>query len=73
MENATFEESLSQLEEIVEKLENGDVSLDNAIEEFDKAMKLIKTCDEKLNNAEKSIAKIVEENNDIIDFNIDDG
>ena len=53
MENATFEESLSQLEEIVEKLENGDVSLDSAIEEFDKAMKLIKSCDEKLNNAEK--------------------
>ncbi len=72
MENATFEESLSQLEEIVEKLENGDVSLDSAIEEFDKAMKLIKTCDEKLNNAEKSIAKIVEENNDIIDFNIEE-
>ncbi|WP_303247515.1 exodeoxyribonuclease VII small subunit [uncultured Methanobrevibacter sp.] len=72
MENATFEESLSQLEEIVEKLENGDVSLDSAIEEFDKAMKLIKSCDEKLNNAEKSIAKIVEENNDIIDFNIEE-
>lgn len=72
MENATFEESLSQLEEIVEKLENGDVSLDSAIEEFDKAMQLIKTCDEKLNNAEKSIAKIVEENNDIIDFNIEE-
>ena len=72
MENATFEESLSQLEEIVEKLENGDVSLDSAIEEFDKAMKLIKTCDEKLNNAEKTIAKIVEENNDIIDFNIEE-
>lgn len=72
MENVTFEESLSQLEEIVEKLENGDVSLDSAIEEFDKAMKLIKTCDEKLNNAEKSIAKIVEENNDIIDFNIEE-
>ena len=35
-------------------------------------MKLIKTCDEKLNNAEKSIAKIVEENNDIIDFNIEE-
>lgn len=72
MENATFEESLSQLEEIVEKLENGDVSLDSAIEEFDKAMKLIKSCDEKLNNTEKSIAKIVEENNDIIDFNIEE-
>lgn len=72
MENATFEESLSQLEEIVEKLENGEVSLDNAIEEFDKAMRLIKICDKKLNNAEKSIAKIVEENNDIIDFNIEE-
>ncbi|MCF0226604.1 MAG: exodeoxyribonuclease VII small subunit [Methanobrevibacter sp.] len=69
MEKLSFEESLKQLEEIVSKLESGDVSLDNAIEEFDKAMVLIKNCDEKLTNAEQSIAKIVKENNDIIDFN----
>jgi exodeoxyribonuclease VII small subunit len=69
MENLTFEESLEQLEEIVNKLENGDVALDDAIDEFTKAMKLVKICNEKLNNAEEAIAKIVEDNGEIVDFN----
>lgn len=68
MKNLSFEDSLKQLEEIVSKLESGDVSLDDAIEEFDKAMLLIKNCDEKLTNAEQSITKIMNENNEIINF-----
>ena len=70
MNNLTFEESLEQLEEIVEKLEKGDVPLDDAIDEFNNAMQLVKVCDEKLTKAEDSIAKIVEENGDLIDFNV---
>ena len=37
----SFEESLQSLEEIVKKLEVGDVPLDDAIEEFNKAMKQV--------------------------------
>ena len=69
MENLSFEESLEKLEEIVNKLENGDVPLDEAIEEFNKAMQLVKICNEKLETAEDSIAKIVKDNGDIIEFN----
>ena len=69
MENLSFEESLEKLEEIVNKLENGDVPLDEAIEEFNKAMQLVKLCNEKLETAEESIAKIVKDNGDIIEFN----
>ena len=69
MENLSFEESLEKLEEIVKKLENGDVPLDDAIDEFNNAMKLVKICNDKLNAAEESIAKIVEENGEIVDFN----
>lgn len=68
----TFEESLEQLEEIVKKLEAGDVPLDNAIEEFNKAMKLAKTCDEKLKSAEEAITKLVKENGDEVDFQIEE-
>ena len=71
MENLTFEESLEKLEEIVEKLETGDVPLDDAIDEFTKAMELVKVCNNKLNNAEEAIAKIVQDNGEIVDFNID--
>ena len=53
MEDLSFEESLEKLEEIVNKLENGDIPLDEAIDEFDNAMHLVKTCNEKLNAAEE--------------------
>lgn len=65
----SFEENMVELEKIVEKLENGDVNLDDAIEEFKKAMDLIKDCDSKLKNAENTIAEIVGENKEIIEFN----
>ena len=72
MENLSFEESLEKLEEIVNKLEKADVPLDDAIDEFSNAMQLVKVCNEKLNKAEESIAKIVEDNGDLIDFNINE-
>lgn len=68
----SFEESLEKLEEIVNKLENGDVPLDDAIDEFNKAMQLVKTCNDKLNSAEEAIAKIVQENGEVIEFNTND-
>ena len=68
----SFEESLEKLEEIVKKLEVGDVPLDDAIEEFNKAMKLAKSCDEKLKKAEESITKLVKENGEIVDFQVEE-
>ena len=50
----------------------GDVPLDDAIDEFHKAMILVKTCDKKLGEAKESIAHLVKENGDIIDFNVDE-
>ena len=69
MSEKTFEENMAELQSIVEKLENGDTNLDDAIEEFQKAMDLIKSCDSKLKEAEDTIAKIVDENKDIVEFN----
>ena len=69
MSEKTFEENMAELQRIVEKLENGNTNLDDAIIEFEKAMSLIKSCDAKLNEAESTIAKIVDENKDVVDFN----
>ena len=69
--NFSFEEKLDELEKIVNKLETGQVPLDDAIEEFKKAMDLVKECDEKLNSAQEAIAKIVTENKEVIDFDIE--
>ena len=72
MENLSFEESLEKLEEIVNKFENGDVPLDDAIDEFNKAMQLVKVCNQKLTAAEESIAKIVQDNGELENFEINE-
>ena len=69
MQDLSFEESLEKLEEIVNKLENGDVPLDDAIDEFNKAMQLVNVCNKKLEAAEESIAKIIKENGELAEFN----
>ena len=51
----TFEQSLKKLEEIAEKLENGELGLDSSINEFEKGIKLAKFCHEKLEEAERKI------------------
>ena len=67
-----FEDSLVNLEAIVKKLETGEVPLDDAISEFQKAMELAKTCDEKLKAAEEAITKLVKDNGDVVDFQVDE-
>ena len=48
-----FEENLADLEAIVQKLESGDVALEEAITEFQKGMKLSKELQDTLDQAEK--------------------
>ena len=67
-----FEESLKKLEEIVKKLESGEVPLDDAIKEFNEAMILAKNCDQKLKNAEEEITKIVNADGSIEDFKVEE-
>lgn len=54
-----FEDKIKALEAIVEKLENGEVDLDESIEEYTKAMNLVKECDEKLKNIEEQVNKMI--------------
>lgn len=68
----SFEENLASLEEIVKKLENGDIPLDDAIKEFNQAMELSKICDQKLKKAEESLTKIVNEDNSLEDFEVNE-
>ncbi len=56
----TFEESLNELEKVAQNLEKGDLSLEQAIAEFEKGMKLSKECSEKLEEAEKRIHILVQ-------------
>ena len=68
MEEKTFEEALNELEEIIKKLESGEVPLEKAIDEYTNAMKLVKICSDKLNNATAKVNKILAENGELKDF-----
>lgn len=59
----TFEESMTELESIVTKLEAGDVTLDDSIELFEEGIKLAKNCQKKLDDAEKKV-KLLTTNRD---------
>ncbi len=67
-----FEEKLSELENLVKQLENGDIALDEAIDSFTKAMKLAKKCDEELKKAETALTKIVNEDGSLSDFSTEE-
>ena len=53
-----YEEALAQLEELVNKMENGDVSIDSLSENLKKAQKLIKLCKDKLMKTEEEIKNL---------------
>ena len=54
----TFEHSMKRLEEIVDKLESGSVSLDNVMELYEEGIKISKQCLEKLTQAELKLKKL---------------
>ena len=56
----TFEENLQDLEAIVTKLETGDVALEDAIAEFQKGMVLSKDLQKTLEDAEKTLVKVMQ-------------
>ena len=64
----TFEESLNALEEIVQRLERGDVPLEEALAAFQEGMALSKQCQDTLEKAEKTLTKMMTEKNEEIVF-----
>lgn len=69
-EKLKFEEKMEMLEQIVNELEKDDVNLDESIEKYTKAMKLVKECDDELKDIEARVSKIVSENGTLEDFSI---
>ena len=54
-----FEEAMSELEQIVQQLERGDVPLDEAIAKFQEGMALSQYCNETLTKAEETVSKMI--------------
>lgn len=67
-----FEDKMNQLETIINELENGEIDLEESINKYTSAMKLVKECDEQLNNIEKQVSKMVLENGEEQDFEVEE-
>lgn len=56
-----FEEQLTELQEIVNKLESGNVPLEDALNEFQTGVKLSRDLEKKLTAAEQTVAKLIDQ------------
>lgn len=64
----TYEQAFKELEQIVQKLEAEDTNIDDAIEYFKQAVELQKYCETILKDAQQKVVKIIDENNQEVDF-----
>ena len=55
-----FEQLIEKLEDEVKKLESGNISLDDALLSFEKAIGLVKQCNERLETAQRRVKILVE-------------
>ncbi|MDD5615382.1 MAG: exodeoxyribonuclease VII small subunit [Candidatus Methanoperedens sp.] len=60
-----FEDKLSELETIVEKLEKGQLPLEESLELFEHAITLSRECNNMLKSAKQKVEKLIEEDNDL--------
>lgn len=68
----SFDQAIQELEDIVRQLEQGDVPLEDAISLYKKGMELSSVCHDKLQNAEKQLISIMDENGEKTPFNQSD-
>ena len=55
----SFEESINRLEELIDKMESGELSLEQNLEWFEEGMDLIKTCQTHLVDADKRVQELI--------------
>ena len=72
MKELNFEEAIAKLESEVRKLESGNMTLEESISAFEEAVKLVRICNEKLDNAERRVRLLTEtEDGSITDLPFD--
>lgn len=75
MKNKTFEEAIEELEKVVNDLESENLSLDESVKKFQNGIELSNYCNKLLDDAEKKISILIENNDGTIsekDFNIEE-
>jgi exodeoxyribonuclease VII small subunit len=60
-----FETALSELEALVEKMERGDLSLDESLQQFERGVQLTRSCQQALKDAEQKVQVLLEKDGQI--------
>lgn len=65
-----FEQALQELEQIVEQMETGDLSLENSLQQFERGIELTRHCQAVLQQAEQRVEQLLEKDGrtDIVPF-----
>ena len=60
-----FEESISRLEALVERMEDGNLSLEESLKTFEEGIKLTRECQQALKTAEQKVKLLIEKNSSV--------
>ncbi len=69
MEELNFEDAMKKLEKITAELEKGDLSLDESVKKFEEGIKLSKECNKILEDSEKKINVLINNDGNITEEN----
>ncbi len=61
MKNKSYEVAMEELKLLTEDLESGELTLDESLEVYAKAVELIKYCNQKLQSAQKQMTVLIED------------
>ena len=67
----SFEEQMENLEKIVSELEKGELNLDDSVAKFEEGIRISKECNKTLQEAEKKITMLVNENGEAREENFE--
>ena len=56
-----FEEAIADLEQVIEQLESGDLSLEDSLAVFEKGVGLVRYCNQRLSEVEKKVELLVKD------------
>ncbi|NKF50130.1 exodeoxyribonuclease VII small subunit [Shewanella sp. WXL01] len=71
LESLSFEQAISELEQIVDNLEQGDVALDDALKQFERGIKLVRQSQTKLDQAQQKVSILLDDDSQLQTFEPD--
>lgn len=66
MPDMSFEEAMAALEQIVNRLEQGELGLDQSLQLFEQGVALVRYCSRQLDEAERKIQLLLEQNGNVV-------